>query len=675
MSTELVAIERINIKKDNGDADSLRSCLAHYLQQFLDSASIESMTLHELTIKIDGESVLDVSDKTGGVGLSGLDKDWQHTETVHKAIEQIILDADVEVFLSYDMIHYFSNKNFYGSAFWMDTLQEFGCEAVRYHGLEYYDVESNVVMLYFDGKQLCDNPDYVPEEEVKDIDAWFCYTFDMELDAGDTFTVKQVDKMQETIASVRSVFGREEGDEVGHGHEGVEHVGDVPHEVERHEGADGHHADEDDAEGLEGLVAEQVDPAAFGVDAPAEDGGEGEHGEAHGHHDGADAGQRGFKGRGGERSAGKRAFRVPETGAENGETGHGADDDGVDERSEHADVAHGHVIVRRGRGVGHGCGAEAGFIGEDASRHAHLQGQHDGGAGKAARGRGAGEGIVEDHGEHAGHLVDVCGDDDEGTDDVDDGHERHELARHRTYAGHAADDDDGDEHEHDHGGDDRRNAEGGVQSVGDGMGLRHVADAEAADAAEESEERAEPGPFFAEAVLDVVHGAAHDVSGGGDFAVFLSQHGFRVLGGHAHHGGAPHPEEGAGAAGEDGGGHTGNVAHAHGGGQGGHECLERGEFSMNVGILGASLPGETEAFTETGPGKEAQTEGKIEARSENEGHHDRSPDVAVQYLDELGELFHVVKLLAVSGCWSMHNVFLMRNVAPGAPAAENRKAG
>lgn len=75
MSTELVAIERINIKKDNDDADALRSCLAHYLQQFLDSASIESMTLHELTIKIDGESVLDVSDKTGGVGLSGLDKD------------------------------------------------------------------------------------------------------------------------------------------------------------------------------------------------------------------------------------------------------------------------------------------------------------------------------------------------------------------------------------------------------------------------------------------------------------------------------------------------------------------------------------------------------------------------------------------------------------------------
>lgn len=212
MSTELVAIERINIKKDNGDADALRSCLAHYLQQFLDSASIESMTLHELTIKIDGESVLDVSDKTGSGGLSGLDKDWQHTETIHKAIEQIILDADVEVFLSYDMIHFFSTENFYGTAYWSDALLESGCKAVRYQGLEYYDVDSNVSMLYFDGETLCDNPDYGDEDKVKDINEWFCYTFEMELEAGDTFTVKQVDKMQQAIASVRNVFGREDGD-------------------------------------------------------------------------------------------------------------------------------------------------------------------------------------------------------------------------------------------------------------------------------------------------------------------------------------------------------------------------------------------------------------------------------------------------------------------------------
>ena len=34
MSTELVAIERINIKKDNGDADALRSCLATIYSSF-----------------------------------------------------------------------------------------------------------------------------------------------------------------------------------------------------------------------------------------------------------------------------------------------------------------------------------------------------------------------------------------------------------------------------------------------------------------------------------------------------------------------------------------------------------------------------------------------------------------------------------------------------------------
>lgn len=212
MSTELVAIEHITIAKGNKDTGMVRNCLTSYLQQFIDSASIESMTLHELTIKINGETIVDVHDKTGGNGLTGLDKDWQHTEAMKNAIEQIIEDTNIDVFLSYDMIHFFSTENFYGTTYWSDALLESGCEAVRYQGLEYYDVDSNVSMLYFDGKTLCDNPDYVDEDKVKDINEWFCYTFEMELEAGDTFTVEQVDKMQQAIASVRDVFGREDGD-------------------------------------------------------------------------------------------------------------------------------------------------------------------------------------------------------------------------------------------------------------------------------------------------------------------------------------------------------------------------------------------------------------------------------------------------------------------------------
>lgn len=214
MSTELVAIERIIIGKGEKGAEQVRKDLARYLRQFLDTASIESMSLSAMVIKLDGKTALDIHNKTGGKGLDGLDTSWQSTPEVEDAVSRILEDVDVEAFLSYGMIHYFSHSIFYGSAFWSDILQDCGAESVRYQGLEYYDVDSHVSMLTFDGKTLCDSPDYVSEEAVKDIPFWFCYTFEMELDAGDTFTVKQVDKMQEAIASVRSVFGREEGDEV-----------------------------------------------------------------------------------------------------------------------------------------------------------------------------------------------------------------------------------------------------------------------------------------------------------------------------------------------------------------------------------------------------------------------------------------------------------------------------
>lgn len=212
MSTELVAIERITIRKGDSNADDIRSCLAHYLLQFINSASIESLSMHKLSIKVDGKTVLFVQDKTGGVGLKGLDTDWQHTPEMSAILDRLVTDVDVEVFLSYEMIHFFSTENFYGYNFWSEVLQEYGCEAVRYKCLEYYDVESNVVMLSFDGKELCDNPDYVPESAVKDIHKWFCYTFEMSLEPDTPFTAAQVDKMLAAIESVHGVFGREEDD-------------------------------------------------------------------------------------------------------------------------------------------------------------------------------------------------------------------------------------------------------------------------------------------------------------------------------------------------------------------------------------------------------------------------------------------------------------------------------
>lgn len=53
----------------------------------------------------------------GGKGLDGLDTSWQSTPEVEDAVSRILEDVDVEAFLSYGMIHYFSHSIFYGSAY------------------------------------------------------------------------------------------------------------------------------------------------------------------------------------------------------------------------------------------------------------------------------------------------------------------------------------------------------------------------------------------------------------------------------------------------------------------------------------------------------------------------------------------------------------------------------
>ena len=207
MSTELVAIEKIEIRHGDKNADEIRMELVKYLRQFLDSASIESMTLHDLAISINGEMILYLVDKTGGKGLRGLDEDWQKDHKTVDSVNMILNDVDVTVVLSYEMIHYFSNDTFYGFNYWSDVLHGNASDAVTYHGLEYYDCESSISMLHFENGVLTDSPDYVSEKKVADIPAWFCYNFELDLEVDDEFSADQRTRIEKALDSIRDMSG------------------------------------------------------------------------------------------------------------------------------------------------------------------------------------------------------------------------------------------------------------------------------------------------------------------------------------------------------------------------------------------------------------------------------------------------------------------------------------
>ena len=97
-------------------------------------------------------------------------------------------------------------------------------------------------------------------------------------------------------------------------------------------------------------------------------------------------------------------------------------------------------------------------------------------------------------------------------------------------------------------------------------------------------------PFFAETVLDEVHGPAHEIPRRGHFTVADGKQDFGKFGRHAYHSGTPHPEQRARAARKDGRGHADDAPRADSPSEGRHQGIERRQLALVASRGGPALP-------------------------------------------------------------------------------------
>ena len=287
-------------------------------------------------------------------------------------------------------------------------------------------------------------------------------------------------------------FGQgEQGDDVGNDHEVVEHIRQLPHQIVAHHGAhqDEHQGDEgvDHGAGLGVLLAEKPDGVDLAEQVPAQDRGEREEEQADGHelcaepgpHNGAESGlgQIGLAEHGGDVAhiaVCQRAIGGIE-GTDDDQRIEGQHYEGV---NEHAHHGHNALIVRRGHiglRVGVWGGAHTGLIGEQAPLGALRHCLLDGVAKCAAHNGLRLKGVLEDHAEGSGNVLDADCQHHEAAQQENSRHNGNNLFRHSGKALYAAKEDDAaddDQHNaHDPGGD----AEGGLEALADGVGLHHAA--------------------------------------------------------------------------------------------------------------------------------------------------------------------------------------------------------
>jgi len=229
-------------------------------------------------------------------------------------------------------------------------------------------------------------------------------------------------------------------------------------------------------------------------------------------------------------------FFVPNTGRNDDQRGHRADDQRIDQRFEHGHRAFAHRLIGLGGGVRDGRRTLAGFVGKEATFYAPQQRDADDARDRAADGRRRIKGAGDDEHESARDLVGVEHQDDEGAGHIEGGHRRGEGRADARDAANTAKDNGADEDRDEQSDDPRRDAELSGGADCHRVRLVHVARGEGANGRSTSEQNGQGPPVRTESAFHIIHGSTRCESIVIEYAVMNGQGAFRVLEGHAEKG-------------------------------------------------------------------------------------------------------------------------------------------
>ena len=421
---------------------------------------------------------------------------------------------------------------------------------------------------------------------------------------------------------------RNERDHVRQHHELVEHVRQLPDKIVGQAGAEEDEDDGDDGISKVRLLAEEIVNIDAAEEVPADDRRERKKQQADGHERIAErlaehARERELRhvrlGDAVDRAVGQRAVAGVER-TDDDQRRHGQDNERVDKHADHRDRA---LLVRAldiGQRVRMRRGAHAGLVREQAALGALADGRLERVADAAADDGLRRECVLEDHAEGLRHVADAGNEHDQAAEQIQAGHDRHDLFRDGGDALHAADEDERRDGGNDQAHDPARNVECVLARLTDGVGLHHGAhEAER----QNDRDREEAGQELAEAVreraLDVIHRTAEDRAVGLDHACLLREHRLGIDRRHAEERDDPHPEDCAGAADEDRAAGADDVAGADLRRDGRRQRLERTHAGFVLLAVEAELTEEAPpALAEAAHLHELRADGEIQTRAEEQ---------------------------------------------------------